>query len=70
MSEDRGISREVEVEWGSRETMDISDSGFYHKVTISSWGKCYPSGLWLVVQDNIFCGNYRRDISKRVSKVV
>ena len=29
----RGTSREVEVEWGVRETIDLSNSGLHHKVT-------------------------------------
>ena len=32
----RRSSRKVEVEWGTRETMDTSDSGLYHEVAVSS----------------------------------
>ena len=28
-----GTSREVEVEWGTKETMDLSNGRFYHEVT-------------------------------------
>jgi len=43
---ERGTSREVETKWDTGETMSISNSGLYHKVTISSWEKCNPSSLW------------------------
>ena len=68
--QDRSAGREVEVERGTRETMKASNSRFYHKVTGGSWERCDPSSLWQVVQDDVFCGNYKRDISRRVSKVV
>ena len=34
--QNRGTSRKVEAEWGTRETMDTSNGGLYYKVTISS----------------------------------
>ena len=43
--QNRDTNREVEVEWDSRKTIDISDSGLYYKVTIGSWERCNPSSL-------------------------
>ena len=34
--QDRGTSREVEIEWSTREIMDISNGRFHHKVAVSS----------------------------------
>jgi len=50
--------------------MNSSNSGLYHKVTNSSWERRNPDGLRSVVKNDAFCGNYRRDIGKRASKVV
>ena len=40
MSEDeeqnRGTSRKVEIEWSTRETVDVFNSIFYYKVAVSS----------------------------------
>ena len=43
--QDRDTNREVEVEWDSRKTIDISDSRLDYKVTIGSWKKCNHSSL-------------------------
>ena len=32
----RGTNREVEIEWSTREIMNISNGRFYHKVAVSS----------------------------------
>ena len=40
-----GTSRKAEVEQGTRETMNISNSGLYHKVTISSQKEYNSSSL-------------------------
>ena len=50
--------------------MNTSDSRLYHKVTVSSWERCYSSSLQQVVQDNTFCSNYRENIGERIGKVV
>jgi len=34
--QDRGTSREVEIEWSTREIMNISNGRFYHKVAVSN----------------------------------
>ena len=50
--------------------MNSSNGGLYHKVTNSSWERRNPGSLQSVVKNDVFCGNYRRDIGKRASKVV
>ena len=53
MSEDeelnRGTSRKVKVEQSTREAMNISDSGFHHKVTIDSSKGCNLSSIQQIV---------------------
>ena len=36
----KSTSRETDGKWGTRETIDISDSWLYHKITISSREWC------------------------------
>ena len=43
--QNRDTDGKTEVEQGSRETVDTFDSGLYYKVAISSWERCYTSGL-------------------------
>ena len=50
--------------------MDSSNGELYYKVTDSSWERHNPGGLRLVVKNDAFCGNYRRDISRGSSEVV
>ena len=49
MSEDkeqnRNASRKVEAEQDSRKAIDISNSGIYHEITMSSWERCNPSSM-------------------------
>ena len=49
MSEDeesnRGTSRKVEVEWSTREAINISDSGSHYKVTVDSSKECNLSSI-------------------------
>jgi len=42
---DKGISREVEVEWDTREAVNTSDGRLHYKVAVSSWKEYDPSGL-------------------------
>jgi len=35
LKKDRGISKEVEVEWNIWKTMDIFDGRLYHKVAVN-----------------------------------
>ena len=42
----RGTSRKAEVEWNTRKAIDISDSGLYYQVVISSWKEYNSSSLW------------------------
>jgi len=42
----RGTSREVEIEWGIRKAINTYDGIFYHKINVSNWKRCNPSGLW------------------------
>ena len=44
--QDRGTSREVEIEWSAREIMNISNSRFYHKVAFSSRKEYNLSSIW------------------------
>ena len=67
---DRRDGRKVEVEQSAKETMNTSNSGLYHEVTNSSWERCNPSGLRLVVKNDAFYGNYRRNIGRRSGKAV
>ena len=60
--QDRTTNREVETKQGSKETMNISDSGLYYKVTISSQEECDLSSLQQIVQNDTFCDNNRRNI--------
>ena len=50
--------------------MDTPNSGLHHKATNSSWERCNPSGLQSVVKNDVFCGNYKRDISRGSGKVI
>ena len=50
--------------------MNTPNSGLYHKVANSSWERCNPGGLQLVVKNDIFCDNYRRDIGRGSGKVI
>ena len=43
---DRGTSREVEVEWGTREAMDVSNGGLYHWFTIGSRERHDFGSIW------------------------
>ena len=56
--QDRDTSRKAEVEWSTREIIDLSNSWFYNQITISSSERCNPSGLWSIIQNDIFCDNY------------
>ena len=66
----RGTSREVNGEWGTKETVDVSNNRLYHKFSISSRERYNLSSLQYVVKNSIICSNYRENVSKRVSKVV
>ena len=68
--QDRGTSRETEVEWDIREAIDISNDGFYYKITVSSREECDFSSMWQVVQNEVFCSNNGRNISRRAGKVI
>ena len=68
--QDRRVCRKVEVEWGSRKTINTSNSGFYYEVIVSSWKRCNSSGLWQVVQNDSFYFNNGRNDSRRASKIV
>ena len=50
MSEDeelnRSTNREAKVKWGTRETMNTSNSKLYSKVAISSRKGCDLGGIW------------------------
>ena len=65
----RNICSKVKIEQSTRKTIDIFNSGLYHKVTISSRERCNSSSLQYVVQDNIFHSNNRKNINRRVSKI-
>jgi len=67
---DGNTSGEAEVEWGTRETIDSSNSWLYNQVAVSSREGYDLSSLWHVSQNDIFCGNNRRDISGEISIVV
>ena len=43
--QNRDNSRKVNSKWDTRETVDILDSRFYHKVTISSRKGCNISSM-------------------------
>ena len=42
---DKDISKKVEVEWNTRETIDTSNGRLYHEVTISSMKRCDLSSM-------------------------
>ena len=50
--------------------MDAPNGGLYYKATGSGRKRCNPGSLQQIVQNDIFCSNNRRDISKRFGKVV
>ena len=67
---DKGNSRKIEVEWSTREIIDSSNGRFHHEVTGSSWERYNSGGLWLVVKNDIFCSNYKRNIGRGIGKTV
>jgi len=67
---DRENSRKVEVERDTREAMNLPNSRLHYEVTSSSQERCNPNSLQLVVENDIFCGNNRRNISERTSKII
>ena len=68
--QDRRDSREVKIEWGAREAVDLPNGGLHHEFTGSSWKECNSSSLQQVDQDDTFYGNHRRNISGKFSEVV
>ena len=50
--------------------MNTFDNRLYHKAAISSQEGYDLSGLQQIVQNGIFCRNNKRNIGKRISKVV
>ena len=46
MEDNRVGYKELLVEWGTREAVDISDGGLYHKVTVSSREGCNIGSMW------------------------
>ena len=43
--QNRDTNRKVEVEWSFRKTIDTPNGELDYKVAVSSWKRCYPSGL-------------------------
>ena len=66
----KATSRKVEVEWSTRKTIDIFDSKFHHKITVSSREQYNSSSLQYVVKNNTFYGNNKGNNSKRTNKTV
>ena len=42
----RNTSGKVNDKWGTREDVDVSDSGFHHKVTVSSRKEHDIGSMW------------------------
>ena len=68
--QDRGNGRKVEVERSTGETIDTYISRFYYQITNCSRKRCNSSGLQQTIKDDTFCSNYRRNVSKSVSKTL
>ena len=66
----RDTSREAEVKWGTRETMDSSNIWLHNQVAVSSREEYDLSSLWQCSQNNIFYDNNRKDISREIGVVV
>ena len=68
--QDGESSRKVEVGRSTRETVNTYIDRFYYQITDCSRKRCNPSGLQQTIKDDIFCSDYKRDVSRRVSKTL
>ena len=68
--QDRGTSGEIEIKQGAKETLDISDSRLYYKVTSSNRKGCNISSVQPAIKDDTLCSYNRRNVSRGISKVV
>ena len=61
-------NRTTDDKQGPRKSVNISDSGLYHKFAISGRKRCNTSSV--IVQDNTFWSNNRRDFSRDINKII
>jgi len=66
----RSTGRKINSKWGIREAVNIFNSWLYHKVAISNRKGCGFSGMQQIVQNDIFYNNNKRNISRRIGKIV
>lgn len=66
----RSTNRKFNSKWDPGEVINVFDSKFYHKFTISSKKECYFSSMWYVVKDNTFYSKNRENIGRETNETV